>query len=70
LRTGGYPIKGTVDEKRVRLTILKNTANFVLLPDDYFMLKPKGIIRKPKQATTEKGESYTEETSEKETPKG
>jgi hypothetical protein len=72
LRQGGYPIKGPTDEKKIRLTILKNTANFALLSDDHFMLKPKGMAKKSKQANTGKiddvatGSDKAEETK---TPK-
>jgi hypothetical protein len=42
LRDGGFILgKGKQAEDEARLTILRNTANFVLIGDNYFGLKEK-----------------------------
>jgi hypothetical protein len=58
LKRGGVRIGGETDEKKIRNSILKNTANFKLVGDNHFMLKPKSLTRreKSKKSSASNGE--------------
>jgi hypothetical protein len=53
LREGGFSLSKTKDaEESARLTILRNTANFTLVPDNYFGLKEwYGKLKKEKKTS-------------------